>query len=295
MKNFNEKHRSTLETYYTKIIAQTITKDGKFLLAICKRTKIIAFCLEQHLKEICHEFQLNDGLQSMLLNQKRYPIAQINVIDCLSLCLIDSIPSKYHFAVGGKGYIKGFELNAETINEFNEKWNITFSETLASHYDYIHDLKASKSIEPIFYSGSEDGTRKQAIERPEFGEWIGTIDVNDDQWLVCGGGPSLSVWHLKINDCAHIIKTPGVIYCSKFVSEDLDIIAAGDQNTIVYWERNHPFMSESIHVKSSIDTIYSMSHHNYKNFNYNLFSFCGDNHQIEICKNATHIDWKLSV
>lgn len=103
MKNFNEKHRSTLETYYTKIIAQTITKDGKFLLAICKRTKIIAFCLEQHLKEICHEFQLNDGLQSILLNQKRYPIAQINVIDCLSLCLIDSIPSKYHFAVGGKG------------------------------------------------------------------------------------------------------------------------------------------------------------------------------------------------
>ncbi|UXI21500.1 hypothetical protein NH340_JMT07443 [Sarcoptes scabiei] len=253
--------------------------------------------------------------------------------------------------VNSSGYIKGFELNAETINEFNEKWNITFSENisvdcltihehsnqlivgcsdtnirlfdlktnlnlskLSSHYDYIHDLKASKSIEPIFYSGSEDGTvrcwdarigskpfnvlipsENKAIERPEFGEWIGTIDVNDDQWLVCGGGPSLSVWHLKINDCAHIIKTPGVIYCSKFVSEDLDIIAAGDQNTIVYWERNHPFMSESIHVKSSIDTIYSMSHHNYKNFNYNLFSFCGDNHQIEICKNATHIDWKLSV
>ncbi|OTF83272.1 THO complex subunit 6-like protein, partial [Euroglyphus maynei] len=87
------------------------------------------------------------------------------------------------------------------------------------HNDYIHSLKCSdqNSSNPLLYSCGEDGKifcwdyrssnkpslslepfRNPELRRIQYGKWIGSIDVTDNnEWIVCGGGPKLSLWHLR--------------------------------------------------------------------------------------------------
>lgn len=183
--------------------------------------------------------------------------------------------------------------------------------TLTGHQDYIHDLKCPKNVRNIFYSAGEDGSvrcwdsrcsdstttlfpfKYSNISRPQFGKWIGAVDVSpNNEWLICGGGPSLSMWHVRSGNCAHIINTSNVIYATKFLSNNEDVMAAGSDNIITVWKRSEP--NNVCQISPSIETIYSIAHHHYSQFNYNLFSFAGRGSQIEI-SNGKFIDWELSI
>ncbi|XP_039298712.1 THO complex subunit 6 homolog [Nilaparvata lugens] len=79
------------------------------------------------------------------------------------------------------------------------------------HDNYVHSVYASGSQ---IVSSGEDGKvcmwdwrqssrtaqlephTNQQLARPHLGKWIGDACFNDD-WLVCGGGPYLSLWHLR--------------------------------------------------------------------------------------------------
>ncbi|XP_036166485.1 THO complex subunit 6 homolog isoform X3 [Myotis myotis] len=89
----------------------------------------------------------------------------------------------------------------------------TFTRALRGHTDYIHCL-ALRDRNPEVLSGGEDGTVRlwdlrmakevQTIEvykheecsRPHNGRWIGCL-ATDSDWMVCGGGPALTLWHLR--------------------------------------------------------------------------------------------------
>ncbi|XP_063286991.1 THO complex subunit 6 homolog [Pelobates fuscus] len=89
----------------------------------------------------------------------------------------------------------------------------TFTMTLEGHKDYIHCL-ALRDHHRECVSGSEDGsvrlwdlrsgTQTHKIEvykyeecaRPQYGKWISCL-ATDSDWMVCGGGPMLSLWHLR--------------------------------------------------------------------------------------------------
>uniref|UniRef100_A0A3B1IP23 THO complex 6 n=1 Tax=Astyanax mexicanus TaxID=7994 RepID=A0A3B1IP23_ASTMX len=89
----------------------------------------------------------------------------------------------------------------------------TFKSVLQGHTDYIHCL-ALKEREGEILSGGEDGAvriwdsrTRQAVHcievfkyeecaRPQFGKWISCL-ATDSDWMLCGGGPSLSLWHLR--------------------------------------------------------------------------------------------------
>nr|XP_019575171.1 PREDICTED: THO complex subunit 6 homolog isoform X1 [Rhinolophus sinicus] len=84
---------------------------------------------------------------------------------------------------------------------------------LRGHTDYIHCL-ALRERSPEVLSGGEDGAVRlwdlrsakevQTIEvykheecsRPHNGRWIGCL-ATDSDWMVCGGGPALTLWHLR--------------------------------------------------------------------------------------------------
>uniref|UniRef100_A0A8I5ZT92 THO complex subunit 6 n=1 Tax=Rattus norvegicus TaxID=10116 RepID=A0A8I5ZT92_RAT len=89
----------------------------------------------------------------------------------------------------------------------------TFTRALRGHTDYIHCL-ALRERSPEVLSGGEDGAVRlwdlriakevQTIEvykheecsRPHNGRWIGCL-ATDSDWMVCGGGPALTLWHLR--------------------------------------------------------------------------------------------------
>nr|CAD7264090.1 unnamed protein product [Timema shepardi] len=86
--------------------------------------------------------------------------------------------------------------------------------TMEGHEDFIHCLH---NLGNILASASEDGLvklwdlrqkeptkslqphLKQEVARPALGKWVGTVALSED-WLLCGGGPRLSLWHLRTLD-----------------------------------------------------------------------------------------------
>ncbi|KAF6271807.1 THO complex 6 [Rhinolophus ferrumequinum] len=119
----------------------------------------------------------------------------------------------------------------------------SFTRALRGHTDYIHCL-ALRERSPEVLSGGEDGAVRlwdlrsakevQTIEvykheecsRPHNGRWIGCL-ATDSDWMVCGGGPALTLWHLRSS-------TPTTIFPmrapQKHVTfyQDLVLTAAGN-------------------------------------------------------------------
>ncbi|XP_053551028.1 THO complex subunit 6 homolog isoform X2 [Bombina bombina] len=88
-----------------------------------------------------------------------------------------------------------------------------FTLNLEGHDDYIHCLSLREQQSECL-SGSEDGTvrlwdlrngaqthrievyKYEECARPQYGKWISCL-ATDSDWMVCGGGPLLTLWHLR--------------------------------------------------------------------------------------------------
>ncbi|KAM9744966.1 LOW QUALITY PROTEIN: THO complex subunit 6 homolog [Menidia menidia] len=88
-----------------------------------------------------------------------------------------------------------------------------FKAALQGHTDYVHCV-CMREREAELLSGSEDGAvrmwdirtgqsvhridvyKYESCARPQFGKWISCVTTDSD-WMLCGGGPSLSLWHLR--------------------------------------------------------------------------------------------------
>lgn len=126
------------------------------------------------------------------------------------------------------------------------------------HSDFIHSMSLQGTQ---LCTASEDGTvciwdtRKPKpvhtitphldtkLARPKLGKWIGAVAMNED-WLVCGGGPHLALYHLRsltmskvlLDDDSHPIN------CVMF---NEDSIIVGVDGPIVY----HVLFSGDVTVK----------------------------------------------
>uniref|UniRef100_A0A7N8XB45 THO complex 6 n=1 Tax=Mastacembelus armatus TaxID=205130 RepID=A0A7N8XB45_9TELE len=88
-----------------------------------------------------------------------------------------------------------------------------FKSVLQGHSDYIHCVSV-REREAEILSGGEDGAvriwdsrtgqcahcievyKYESCARPQYGKWISCLTTDSD-WMLCGGGPSLSLWHLR--------------------------------------------------------------------------------------------------
>lgn len=56
--------------------------------------------------------------------------------------------------------------------------------------------------------------------RPEYGRMINCLAIDEDNWLVCGGGPKLSIWHLRQLKPMSVIEPTSMYIPNKCVLND---------------------------------------------------------------------------
>ncbi|XP_014787628.1 THO complex subunit 6 homolog isoform X1 [Octopus bimaculoides] len=128
--------------------------------------------------------------------------------------------------------------------------------TLSGHKDYIHCVTLCNTRQECV-SAAEDGTvriwdarssneaicmlepyKNEMCGRPEFGKWLGCVamDTGDD-WLVCGGGPKLSLWHMRSLSATTAFDTPKSCQKHALIHQDT-ILSAGSEPSVFHWSLN---------------------------------------------------------
>ncbi|XP_061740307.1 THO complex subunit 6 homolog isoform X2 [Nerophis ophidion] len=114
------------------------------------------------------------------------------------------------------------------------------------HSDYVHCLSVRERDGEVL-SGGEDGAvrmwdsragqcvhcvdvhKYQKCARPQFGKWISCLTTDSD-WMLCGGAPFLSLWHLRSLTPTSIFPLSG---CQRQVSFYQDMILAAGEGAFV--------------------------------------------------------------
>uniref|UniRef100_A0A8C0HE94 THO complex subunit 6 n=1 Tax=Chelonoidis abingdonii TaxID=106734 RepID=A0A8C0HE94_CHEAB len=122
----------------------------------------------------------------------------------------------------------------------------TFTHEFRGHSDYVHCLALRDQSQECL-SGSEDGTVRmwdlrtgaqvQLIEvhkyeecsRPQHGKWIRCL-ATDCDWMVCGGGPALTLWHLRSVTPTTVFPLP---HCQQHVMFYQDLILSAGHSPAI--------------------------------------------------------------
>jgi len=122
-----------------------------------------------------------------------------------------------------------------------------FKSVLEGHSDYIHCV-AVREREGEILSGGEDGSvriwdsrtaqpvhcievyKYQECARPQLGRWISCL-ATDSDWLLCGGGPSLSLWHLRSMSPTSVLPIAG---CQRQAMFYQDLILSAGEGPYLY-------------------------------------------------------------
>ncbi|CAG5051224.1 unnamed protein product [Parnassius apollo] len=168
------------------------------------------------------------------------------------------------------------------------------------HNDYIHSIhgRAQQLI-----SAGEDGlvmlwdtrTGKSHIKlephanakvaRPDIGKWIGSATLGDD-WIVCGGGPRLSLWHLRSLDAVTVFDIPDHGIHVSFFHDDC--VVAGGAAKYLY---QLSYSGEvKVELPVSATTVYSAILRTNPN---NLLAIAGSSPEIDICTSFNYRDQVL--
>ncbi|KAF6734966.1 THO complex subunit 6-like [Oryzias melastigma] len=121
-----------------------------------------------------------------------------------------------------------------------------FKAVLHGHTDYVHCL-CMREREAELLSGGEDGAvrmwdsrtgrcvhclevhKYEACARPQHGKWISCLTTDSD-WMVCGGGPALSLWHLRSLSPTSVFPLSS---CQRQVAFHQDVILAVGEGPFV--------------------------------------------------------------
>jgi len=124
-------------------------------------------------------------------------------VETNSVICDSSNESQRLFAGCGNGEIYSYDLEtSKLITKYNEHKHAVYqillknndTELVSASEDgevKIWDLRAKNStvsIKPF---------ENALCARPAIGKYITSIAVDDDNWLICGGGPRMSMWHLS--------------------------------------------------------------------------------------------------
>uniref|UniRef100_A0A8C2ZN25 THO complex 6 n=1 Tax=Cyclopterus lumpus TaxID=8103 RepID=A0A8C2ZN25_CYCLU len=133
-------------------------------------------------------------------------------------------------------------LGALSMNDLDLNLCLCPQSVLQGHTDYVHCVSV-RDREAEILSGGEDGAvrmwdsrtgqsvhcievhKYESCARPQFGKWISCLTTDSD-WMLCGGGPSLSLWHLRSLSPTSVFPLKGVQRQTTFY-QDM-ILAVGE-------------------------------------------------------------------
>ncbi|CAF0842822.1 unnamed protein product [Brachionus calyciflorus] len=138
----------------------------------------------------------------------------------------------------------------------------------------IWDLRSNQNCVSIKPHESSE------CSRPNLGKFITCAAVDDDNWLICGGGPRLAMWHLRslkpmgIPEFTDQLFVPNV--CKIHSNQ---IITGGNTNSLFIHDFENKLKTE---IKTSSNCIYDISINTSSKSN-RIVSIAGNGTSIDVC------------
>lgn len=216
-------------------------------------------------------------------------------VNALELMEMDGIATL--FAGCGDNNIYVIDLESQKIKS-----------TFSGHTNYVHCLALTNEDRGVCWSGGEDGLalawdtrtaqhpvhriepyKNELCHRPNFGKWIGCIAVDgNEDWMVCGGGPTLSLWHLRSVSCNVTFPTPKSSQTCVMLHEDV-VVSAGTESNVYRWSFNG---IEEARIMTTPFSIYSLLHQNTTEAS--VLCVAGSSTTIDVCSNLKYKDFTLN-
>ncbi|KAJ8722442.1 hypothetical protein PYW07_003622 [Mythimna separata] len=172
--------------------------------------------------------------------------------------------------------------------------------TLKGHKDFIHAVHGHNQQ---LVTASEDGfvmlwdarTGKShnkvqphansKVARPDVGKWVGSAAIGDD-WIVCGGGPRLALWHLRFLDAVTVFDLPDHGIHVSFFHDDC-VFAAGAAKHLYQLNYSGEIKVE---LPVSATTVYSAVLKTTPN---KILAIAGSSPEIDLCTTFNYRDQVL--
>lgn len=180
---------------------------------------------------------------------------------------------------------------------------------LRGHTDYIHCVTTRNNGHECV-TASEDGTvrmfdtrtsrdamhiiepyKNESCCRPQFGKYVKCVAVDKaEDWMVCGGGPQLCMWHLRSLAPTTVFDAPNVCANHVMFYEDT-VISAGGEAFVRHWSVNGDMRAQ---VPCTPTTVYNVAINNKTDTN-KVLSIAGNCHKVDICTNFGYKAFSMSV
>jgi len=179
--------------------------------------------------------------------------------------------------------------------------------SLSGHTDYVHsvDCNSGENGAVTIASGGEDGTvrlwdprrnrpevhclspsSESSLSRPKFGKYVAAVGLSSD-WLACGGGPRLALWHLR--SLAPTAVLPPENSAAGFVGFNDDSVIVGGQCPTMYQTSYEGVITSEVETTSSC--LYSVAWQD----NPRILTCAGSSAIIDVCApNFNYRDHTLS-
>jgi len=211
---------------------------------------------------------------------------------------VDEIDEKL-FIVGGVGASEMGKDHAVRILDVETRMET--SKPLKGHCGYLHGVQFCP-LNKTIATCSEDGTirtwdhrikqactallepfKNEKLQQPKLGKWLGDVSINGD-WLVTGGGPKPSIWHLRAlapTVIPDLPETCSATFVAQIIKNSDERVVLGGQypgGLMYHFGLNGDLKAE---VKTSSSCIYTVEATFQDDFK--LMSVGGANSKIDLC------------
>ena len=172
---------------------------------------------------------------------------------------------------------------------YKQSNQICLGQTIASASEdgsaKVWDIRTGSAVKTFF-----PGKRRE-LARPEFGSWLSCVALDSSsQWLVCGGGPFLSIWHVPSGEMTQAVEIPGAtqhfVSCDKMSGE----ISVGSSDNHLYTTSINGAITRK--VSCNVPVVYDILKNDRIT---HLITACGQSSKIDVLTNPGYIAFSLSI